>query len=162
MNIPELLYEIKSLRDRLNTREIYTILLIIAVGAGSFGLGRLSKLDEGKSPIRIEQSITAQTASALSSSPPQVRRGADLPAEAPARVQRAGGSAQAGGGVGGASSPSPVGGGQLVASKTGAKYHFPWCSGAQRISETNKVWFDSVEEARKAGYTPASNCKGLK
>ncbi len=52
--------------------------------------------------------------------------------------------------------------GQLVAAKTGAKYFFPWCSGVARISEANKVWFNSVEEAHKAGYAPASNCKGLK
>lgn len=53
-------------------------------------------------------------------------------------------------------------GGQLVASKTGTKYHYPWCAGASQITEKNKIWFTSVEEARKAGYTPASNCKGLK
>ncbi len=53
-------------------------------------------------------------------------------------------------------------GGQVVASKTGAKYHFPWCAGASQIAEKNKIWFDSVEEAQKAGYAPASNCKGLK
>lgn len=52
--------------------------------------------------------------------------------------------------------------GMYVASKNGTKYHFPWCSGAKSISEANKIWFDSVEEARAAGYTPASNCKGLK
>ncbi len=51
--------------------------------------------------------------------------------------------------------------GKYVASKNGAKYHYPWCPGAQRIKEANKVWFDSVESAKKAGYTPASNCKGL-
>ncbi|MCA9052050.1 MAG: hypothetical protein KDA89_25100, partial [Planctomycetaceae bacterium] len=53
-------------------------------------------------------------------------------------------------------------GGKYVASRNGSKYHFPWCAGAQAMSETNKIWFDSVEEARKAGYTPAGNCKGLK
>ena len=53
-------------------------------------------------------------------------------------------------------------GGQIVASKTGSKYHFPWCAGASQIAEKNKIWFDSVEEAQKAGYAPASNCKGLK
>ena len=52
-------------------------------------------------------------------------------------------------------------GGQLVASRNGSKYHFPWCGGAQQIAERNKIWFDSVEEARQAGYAPASNCKGL-
>lgn len=48
-----------------------------------------------------------------------------------------------------------------VASKNGTKYHYPWCSGAQRINEGNKIWFSTKEEAEKAGYTPASNCKGL-
>ncbi|MEK7120782.1 MAG: hypothetical protein AAB840_01690 [Patescibacteria group bacterium] len=52
-------------------------------------------------------------------------------------------------------------GGAVVASKSGSKYHLPWCSGASTIKEENKIWFDSVEEARKAGYTPAGNCKGI-
>jgi len=51
--------------------------------------------------------------------------------------------------------------GTFVASKNGTKYHFPWCSGAQRIKEENKVWFSSKEEAERSGYTPAANCKGL-
>ena len=48
-----------------------------------------------------------------------------------------------------------------VASKNGTKYHYPWCSGAQRINEENKIWFSTKDEAEKAGYTPAANCKGL-
>ena len=51
--------------------------------------------------------------------------------------------------------------GQYVASRTGSKYHFPWCAGAQSIKEENKIWFDSKEEAEAAGYAPAANCKGL-
>ncbi len=54
-----------------------------------------------------------------------------------------------------------VSSGTIVASKNGSVYHFPWCSGAQRIKEENKVWFASKEEAEKAGYRPAANCKGL-
>ncbi len=49
----------------------------------------------------------------------------------------------------------------FVASKSGKKYHYPWCSGAQRIKERNKIWFNTKQEAEGAGYTPASNCKGL-
>lgn len=51
--------------------------------------------------------------------------------------------------------------GVVVGSKNGSKYHFPWCSGAQSISKENLVSFASVEEAQRAGYTPAKNCKGL-
>jgi len=49
----------------------------------------------------------------------------------------------------------------FVASKNGTKYHYPWCPGAQSIKEENKIWFSTKEEAEKAGYQPASNCKGL-
>jgi len=51
--------------------------------------------------------------------------------------------------------------GMLVGSKNSDKYHYPWCSGAKRISDANKVWFSSVEEARATGYKPAGNCPGL-
>ena len=50
----------------------------------------------------------------------------------------------------------------LVASKTGTKYYFPWCSGVSKISEKNKVWFDSYSSAQAAGLTPAANCPNLK
>jgi hypothetical protein len=133
MNIPDLLKEVKTFGEKLQRKETYTILLIMLVGFGSFGLGRLSTLQEAQSPILLENSFSESFAAAT--------------------VFPAGTEASA----------TPIEkGGRLVASKSGAKYHFPWCSGAQRISEANKVWFDSVEEARKAGYTPASNCKGLR
>lgn len=51
--------------------------------------------------------------------------------------------------------------GAIVASKKGTKYHFPWCPGAQQMSEANKIYFQNEAEARAAGYAPASNCKGL-
>lgn|SRR3989344_305117 len=56
---------------------------------------------------------------------------------------------------------SSINNGVYVASKTGTKYHFPWCAGALNIKESNKIWFKTVEEAKKAGYEPAANCKGL-
>jgi hypothetical protein len=52
----------------------------------------------------------------------------------------------------------PVGG--VVASKTGSVYYFPWCIGATKISESNKVWYATEELARTAGLR-AGNCKGM-
>ena len=111
-----------ELAEKCKSREAYTAGLILLVGFGSFGLGRLSKIEEGRTPVTIE-APTLQTASV-------------------AAVVDTGGT--------------------VVASKTGTKYHFPWCAGASTIKEANKMSFASVEAARKAGYTPASNCKGLK
>lgn len=51
--------------------------------------------------------------------------------------------------------------GKYVASKTGEKYYLPSCGSAKRIKEENKVWFDTKEDAERAGYEPATNCKGL-
>ncbi|HCB35361.1 MAG TPA: hypothetical protein DEP25_01830 [Candidatus Taylorbacteria bacterium] len=133
MNIPDFVSEVKLVKERFESREVYTVLLILLVGFGSFGLGRLSKLEDSQPPILLEYA-PPNTAAAVSTASPE----ADAAKQALAP------------------------GGRLVASKAGTKYHFPWCSGAQRVSEANKIWFDSVEEARKAGYTPASNCKGLK
>ncbi|MDO8594630.1 MAG: hypothetical protein Q7R93_03910 [bacterium] len=149
MNIPELRQKVKDTAGRLNTKEIFTMLLILVVGFGSFGLGRLSKLQEGKTPIRIEQ------AAAVALSP--LAKG--VSEASPTGVV----SSSVKGQLSPVTSPdAPAAGGQLVGSKGGTKYHFPWCSGAQRISEANKIWFNSVEEAQKAGYTPAANCKGLR
>lgn len=51
--------------------------------------------------------------------------------------------------------------GEVVGSRNSDKYHYPWCSGAKRISDANKVWFKTIEEAKQAGYKPAGNCPGL-
>jgi hypothetical protein len=51
--------------------------------------------------------------------------------------------------------------GRVVGSKNSDKYHLPDCPGAKQISEQNKIWFNSIEEAEKAGYKPAANCPGL-
>lgn len=51
--------------------------------------------------------------------------------------------------------------GRVVGSKNSDKYHLPECPGAKQISEQNKVWFDSITDAEKAGYKPAGNCPGL-
>lgn len=48
-----------------------------------------------------------------------------------------------------------------VASKNGSAYHLPFCSGAKRIKDENKITFNTKEEAEAAGYRPAANCPGL-
>jgi hypothetical protein len=114
--------------------DVMLVLIILFVGITSFGLGRLSVLLENKPAVVFSQPALASTAF---------------------------GANPTGGSVAPTVSSVPESG-QVVASKNGTKYHFPWCSGAQRIKEENKVWFASIEEARGAGYTPAGNCKGLK
>ena len=140
MTIYELRMKIKAMQGRLQSRELYTALLIIFVGFASFGLGRLSRLEGLREPLRIEQ-VSAHALQASVTTPASLY---------PSKVEQS------------VDANLIAVGGQIVASRSGNKYHFPWCSGAERIAEGNKVWFNSIEEARKAGYQPASNCKGLR
>jgi hypothetical protein len=55
----------------------------------------------------------------------------------------------------------PSGSGNYVASKNGTAYYLPSCSGAGRIKDENKIWFDTESAAENAGYKKAANCSGL-
>lgn len=94
-------------------------IIVFLVALGSFGLGRLSAIEEVRPPIFITQA-------AVEAKP----RGMYL-------------------------------GGEIVASRSGSAYYFPWCAGASKIALQNQVWFGSEAAAQKAGYAPAKNCKGL-
>mgnify|MGYP001561660926 CR=1 FL=1 len=107
--------------------------IIALVGVAGFGLGRLSALEGSKTPVEI---LSSQ-GGAVVASVEEFGAGSDEAVVTQAST------------------------GLLVGSKNSNKYHLPWCPGAQRISEANKVWFSSKAEAVKAGYEPASNCKGL-
>lgn len=119
--------------------DLFLGLTIILIAFGAFGLGRLSKIEGSKTPIRTENAIetTADTfAPQTTEAAPQI----SVPQTANAiRATE----------------------GQLVGSKIGKKYHYPWCSGASRIAEANRIYFSSKSDAEARGYTPASNCKGL-
>jgi hypothetical protein len=113
---------------------------VLLVSIIAFSLGRLSALEEKREPIRIVDSGAGE-----------------VKGDATGLSNSAAGQSESG-----ISAPVTPQGGQVVASKSGTKYHYPWCAGAKQISEKNKIYVDSIEAARAAGYTPASNCKGLK
>ena len=49
----------------------------------------------------------------------------------------------------------------VIVSKKGKTYHLPWCPGATSMLQKNKIYFNSIAEAKAAGYLPAKNCEGL-
>ena len=103
-----------------NQKELYLAVVIILVAIISFGLGRLSKIREEKTPITIEN-IESDANKAVENKNDKI----------------------------------------FVASKNGKKYYYAWCESAKIIKEQNRVWFSTQAAAEKAGYEPASNCKGL-
>lgn len=116
-----------------NRNDLYTAVIIFLVGISSFGLGRLSVLWPKKEPIEFINNQLSVTNETKQS----------LGRE-----------------TGGAAIISSTKG-KYAASKSGTAYHYPWCPGAQKIKEENKIWFQTKEEAESKGYKPARNCEGL-
>lgn len=115
-----------------NKKDLFLVFTIILVSIISFGLGRISILLPQKEPVQIINGITAKTA--------------DTPTPT--------------------KDPVPIithtqSQGKYVASKNGSYYYYPSCSGATRIKDENKIWFQTKEKAEKLGYKPAINCPGL-
>lgn len=127
--------------DRRGGGELYLAAVIILVAVISFGLGRLSKIREEKTPITI-------TETPLSTSNVDSGKTSNKNVTEKMLEQNFGNIAQ---------SPKI-----FVASKNGKKYYYAWCESANVIKEQNRVWFSAKDEAEKAGYTPAANCRGLK
>ena len=48
--------------------------------------------------------------------------------------------------------------GTLLGNANSKKYHLPDCSGAQNMSEQNKVWFKTAADAETSGYSPCQLC----
>ncbi len=130
MSIKEFVEKIKPL---------YTLFLIIVIASIFFALGRLSALEDRKTPLKIINQDIGQNKPLEGQNTANVIDSVVLESQI-----------------------SNQNSGEVVASKSGSKYHFPWCSGAKSIKPENLITFGSIEEARKAGYEPAKNCKGLK
>ena len=104
----------------------------LVAGFFGFGLGRLSKIREEKTPITIEN---VKENEETSESKPLLTSNVDNEIKTD-KI--------------------------FVASKNGKKYYYAWCESANVIKEQNRIWFATQAEAEKAGYQPAANCKGLK
>lgn len=144
MSIKEFTQKIKC--SPTEQKDLFIALIIVVVAFGSFGLGRLSMIEAVEMPIRIDNMpASAAKIEALPTTKTTGKLNSPKPQIAPPSV----------------SDRAPQTGGYYVGSKSGTKYHLPWCSGAERIKEENKVIFATKEEAEKAGYTPAANCKGI-
>ncbi len=128
-----------NIKRILGDSDTFLALVLILVSVASFGLGRLSVLESESRSTGVTQ-IASESAGVLSA----VEEKLDPVPEATSTEQI-----------------QAVHEERYVGSKNGTKYHLPWCAGAQQIKEENKVWFGSKEEAEKAGYTPAANCKGI-
>lgn len=153
MSIKDFLQKIKlflgNIKDKTYSQEkgikmkddLYITIIIILVGTASFGLGKISSFEKSKIPISVLKTKEYMYSTVLSAD--QVNLGDTYNTNLGLKPE------------------VPVSG-VVVASKSGTKYYYPWCTGVSKIREENKVWFNTIEEARSAGLSPTSNCAGLK
>ena len=119
----------------------YTLILILVLVSIFFALGRLSALEEKKNPIKIvypSQEVKQLQTSSVINAISQTTSLSNVSAN-----------------------NTIISDGEVIGSKSGKKYYFPWCGTVKRIKPENQVHFASIEKARSAGFLPSKNCKGL-
>ena len=135
-NIQETLGKIKPL---------YPILLIIVLASIFFGLGRLSARKNDSNPIHFEEPGLNQAGNVIS--------GVVATTSISSRQTSSQSSVKQ------IAAPKPSG--EVIGSKSGKKYYFPWCGTVKRIKSENQVHFASIADAKAAGFVAGGNCKGL-
>lgn len=133
MNIPEIGEKIKSHRLFV---PILQFLIFTLISLASFGLGRISVLNQGgvgDGGVTIITPEGSQVTNTVSSTPSssRVKETVQPTHEATA----------------------------VFASKTGTTYYFESCGESSRIKEENKVWFTTEQLAQNAGYHLAKACE---
>ena len=133
-NIQDMWDKFKSL---LADDAVYYSLVLALVAGVSFGLGRLSVLENKQIPEKISEMAEKPAVAAVIEGQSESDSSKTTVLETKTETVL------------------------YVGSKNSNKYHLPWCSGAQRIAEANKVYFASKAQAQAAGYSPAANCQGI-
>lgn len=118
---------------KINQADIAIVLGFILVALIAFGAGRLTAPEIVRNPIIIDGPTASSSINLYGAVSQSINQ---TTGEGAAQS----GSAQ----------------GMFVASKNSNKYHWPWCSWAEKIKEENKVWFQSEAAAQAAGFSPCS------
>ncbi len=121
---------IKDCIESEKGKDVLVIIIIILVGLGSFGLGRLSK-ENKNSGIKIE--YPNQKSNVIDSLNKNLLN---------FNLQKSQKTLK-----------------NFFASNTGSKYYSLSCSGGKTIKEKNRIYFNTSSEAEKAGYELSNSCK---
>lgn len=128
-------------------KDLFIVALIFLVALGSFMLGRLSFLDEKhKNELKImrTEALSENSAQIISGAIPNIQTESTDKISTQAHV-----------------SPGIKIGGMYVGARSGKTFYLPWCAGAKRILEKNKVWFKDKTDAVNKGYKPSGSCEGI-
>ena len=115
-------------------KKLFLSLTIILFALLSFGIGRLS-VAGNREPVRIEYDVSMSNDKLL------MTNQAPISNSQTATVIRATEKTE------------------VIASKNGARYHYPYCSGAKQIKEENKIVFPTPAAAEAPCDTLTAECK---
>mgnify|MGYP001565816927 FL=1 len=116
-------------------KDVLVVIIVILVGLGSFGLGRLSK--NQNSGLRIEyENQRANVIDSIS--------GGFLDANLNSNISQ---------------NLPKTSSGSFFASNRGSKYYSIGCSGGKTIKQENRIYFNTQEEVETAGYELSSSCE---
>ncbi len=123
--------KIKLFFESEKGKDILTVVIVILVGFGAFMLGRLSK-DAQNGGIHIQyEDLPAKALGSLENGPLE-----QFSASVRQKDLK-----------------------KFFASSRGSKYYSFECSGGKTIKEENRIYFNTPEEAEKAGYKLSSSCR---
>lgn len=145
MNLSEKIQKCKEWIKN-NEKDVFLAFLIILTAFLSFGLGRLSKIFDNKTPVLVENAVSSE----------QKNDGEKIDVSLAEKI-----SNNSAAFLETEKNKNDFGEKIFVASKNGTKYYFLWCKGAEKIKEENKIWFKTAEAAKSKGFEPAKGCKGM-
>lgn len=145
-----MLKKIKQFIESEKGKDILTLAVVVLVGLGSFGLGRLSKLTE-HNPVYInykeQPANTLKAAESLAVSEPTALTKGITPKEFIKENPTLNTGSEA--------SSS----GSFFASRIGKKYYSVGCSAGKTIKKENRIYFQTETEAINAGFEKSASCK---
>lgn len=140
----------EKLKSLMLDDRIFFSFIVFGVAIGSFGLGRASVVLKEIPSQKGQQSVANINTSLTTESLPQTNVGTQNKIET-IKIQT-----EETKGI-----SSDYNKGEIVASKSGTRYHLLSCPGAKQIKEENKIYFANPQAAEAAGYKPAANCPAL-
>jgi len=144
-NMASIKHSVQKIKAFLVTeagKDCIIIAIIFLASFTSFGLGRMSAFGDKKTDLGVNISCGIDN----------VQYSTNKPLGTTNIGQKASNSTQSRE-LGFSSTIGPI-----TASRNGSKYYTAGCSTA-RIKEDNKIFFNSEEEARQAGYEKSLTCK---
>jgi predicted PurR-regulated permease PerM len=136
MSIHDIVEKIKSLYDNLKVA-LFFFLLVLIVGLISFYLGRLSTQEASESPNlgkKVTQNSNNLKAQSFIKETDTQTNNTTLKNTVNKTT------------------------GKYIASKNGKIYYPKDCKGSQRIKDSNRVFFETKEEAEYKGYKQTASC----